>query len=228
MNRITSIRFELSGFCNHKNEHEFCPSSSIEERTLSSDIIFKILVELPKDFSGDIGFHNYNEPLLDPRLYLICSQVKALLPKSKIHIYSNGMFLDKVLVKEGIRNGVDKFFVTCYNSEVASRLAGAFGVEMYPMKIDDRRDIYYLVEVNSDGRCSAPISQIIVNRFGDVTLCCLDWKNTVTFGNLYEQTFNDCFEKMESTYKSLIEGKREEDICKRCTRTRVKHEKVNI
>jgi MoaA/NifB/PqqE/SkfB family radical SAM enzyme len=219
MNRIRSIRFELSGECPLKSEHTFCPASKLPNAVLPNKIIFKVIKSLPEDYNGDIGFHNYNEPLADKRLTSLIFGIKRHhLPHAKITIWTNGIYLTSKVADTLMHMGVDEIILTKYkDTNVYSKL-----IQAYPPDIDDRITNYEKPVINSTIPCDAPFGQLIINRFGQVALCCMDWNYTMTFGDLNKQSLEECFSAMEVVYQNLIKGKRIYDVCSRCNRTRIK------
>ena len=221
LDKLQSIRFELSGFCNYN--HELCPKSRDNTRvSLSTDAIKRVMVDIP-GFSGDVGFHNHNEPTIDPRLYSIVSMAKGIWPKCTVSIYTNGEFLDENLIKEGIDAGVDKFNITAYSDSVRGYFKESRHVSVYDVKFDGRLGIYDRAISPNNIPCGAPVCQIVISRYGDVCLCCQDWNNTVTFGNVYSQSIVSCFPEMEKVYNKLMSGDRDMEPCRRCSRTRIKY-----
>lgn len=221
IHRIRSIRFELSGECCLKEEHSFCPASKLSKGMLSATTIMKVIRILPSDFSGDIGFHNYNEPLMDPRLLWLVCMIKIYLHKAKITVWTNGVFLTKEIIEDCKDAGVDEIIATAYNPEI-EKFHSEF-VKVSEPNIDSRLENYSREVGNTNTPCDAPFGQLLINRFGYVSLCCMDWKNSITFGNLRYKELPDCFPAMDEVYKNLIEGKRYMyDVCSRCNRTRIK------
>lgn len=221
--RIKSVRFELSGSCPYKQEHkDFCPSSRIPDSMLESAIILKVMQFLGPEFKGDVGFHNYNEPLADPRLFHIVRKIKEICPDCRVSIWTNGLYLYPKLALEAVDIGVDEFVLTAYSPDSGCRYASMEKIKIYAVHLDDRLKNYTRPVQNSRAPCDAPFGQLIVNRFGQVALCCMDWQYTMTFGDLHSKELEDCFKAMDEVYQNLINGIRVYDVCSRCRRTRIK------
>jgi len=90
------IEIETSRYCNRSCL--WCPNSVIRDRheqelmewSLYADLI-RQLTEV--DYDGWLAFHNYNEPLANPRLKREICFAKGSLPNVKLAIYTNGDLL---------------------------------------------------------------------------------------------------------------------------------------
>ncbi len=183
-NLITSVRIELSNVCNLACHG--CPITRVEHtHHLPFKLVKKVINELSDlDFGGEIGFHRYNEPLIDPRLFAIL----AITP-FPVTIYTNGTQLTPELKKELIEFNCDIVW-TDHTKD----------------KLDPRLNIYKWEPVEPI-RCGRE-HQLTVACTGDVVICCYDWKNTITFGNIEDEAISDIMKKIpyERTY----------DLCCRC------------
>lgn len=76
------VSIELSNLCNYASIHKKCPINKIKSPIiLSSKIVYSIFNTLKKfSFSGQIAFHTYNEPLIDPRLFKFIEVAKKSCP----------------------------------------------------------------------------------------------------------------------------------------------------
>ena len=69
--------------------------------------------------------------------------------------------------------------------------------------------------------CQAPYRYVFIDTYGNVVLCCNDWKSMVTFGSLKEKPVREIFlsDRMMNMYLNLIVGNREKCfLCSRCYR----------
>ena len=224
--RIKSIRLELSGMCPLSKAHSHkCPNIRGNGCvTLGSDLIYRVLGAFPKSWQGEIGFHMYNDPSVDPRLFLIASKVRSILPAAFLDVWSNGLYLTPTLIQEGIDIGIDKFHITAYSDDVYNMVYGLQGVVVnrrQDNEFDDRLTLYTREKNTSPKICLAPFNQLIINRYGKIGLCCFDWGNSITFGDLYTESLEDCFERMDGVFKNLMDGKREYEACSRCNTGRM-------
>jgi len=186
INQISSVRIEISNICNLSCDG--CPVTMVkkgEHRKLPFKLIEKAINELKElNYKGDIGFHRYNEPLIDRRIF----QILDITP-FPIIIYSNGTKLTPEL-REKLSN---------YNLTIVE-------TDHTKVDLDPRLDIYKWAPVEPT-RCGRE-HQLTINCYGDFVVCCYDWKNTVTFGNIEYEFLVDIIAK--------IPYERRYDICKSC------------
>lgn len=228
-----SVVIGLSNFCNLAPFHKKCPlhlqwSSPlcvVEPVVLSTQVVMHVLNTLAEwDYTKDIGFSIYNEPLLDPRLCHFVYTAKTTVPRAQVSIWTNGIFLTRGLVEELHELGVSQFVISPYqdHGELTRRFQDLPYVTFTSGVLDDRLALY-AQDAQKNGRpCGAPFRQIVVNCHGDVCLCCMDWKWTRTFGNLYVETLSQVLRKPEmwEVRDRLALGRRDEDPCQRCRYTR--------
>jgi radical SAM protein with 4Fe4S-binding SPASM domain len=75
----------------------------------------RVVAELAQlQYSGWLAFHNYNEPLLNPRLYEELKLVQDLVPDAKTAIYTNGDLLTRNEAAKLLEHGVKYLRVTRY------------------------------------------------------------------------------------------------------------------
>lgn len=237
----TNIAFELSNTCQLACHHAACPLS-LEMASpfkvkypvhLPAQVVYETLEALGKyNYSEEISFHQYNEPLIDPRLFEFARTARRECPNSKIVILTNGLNLSRQLAIELKQVGITNLYVTRYGSDedrmatreyVQNIIAPIFGSDncnVLPWeKLDGRITIYEKPTTGFSDSCYAPICTIVITRDADVGLCCYDWQRTITFGNLKETTLEDVLNsgKMQEVYESLKSGNRRIfDICNRC------------
>jgi hypothetical protein len=72
-------------------------------------------------YAGWLAFHNYNEPLLNPRLSDELAEVRRLVPTARAAIYTNGDVLDLDRTHELFQLGVRYLRVTRYPHTVDVR-----------------------------------------------------------------------------------------------------------
>jgi MoaA/NifB/PqqE/SkfB family radical SAM enzyme len=180
-------------------------------------------------FDGTIGFHVYNEPLCDPRLFLLIDYVRRNLPLARIRFSTNGLWLTQEMLDELILVGLTAIHVSCYSDLEAHRL-----VHLDYKQLDTQLDRERLLDshlqiyeqpVVHDSRpvCSAPLGEIIIWRDGRVGLCCIDWKRQHIFGDLRKEELMEVLDRGEMfrTWQQLqIRNRSCLDLCSRCKRAR--------
>lgn len=205
------LLFELSNSCPYSTQHTRCPLSLQREPvTLPIAVIEDTLAFLEEQgWSGWVGFQNYNEPLVDPRLYYLIRYVKH-----PVRLWTNGYGLSQVLVDELTQAGVKDFEISAYSTKEWERLSGLrFSV---PARVNlrglDKRLDMYGFPPNQGGPCprSAPLHDIIIRRTGKVGLCCFDWRGDHDMGSLRES-----WGQLEALSEELKRG-RPLELCRRC------------
>lgn len=219
------VSIELSNMCNYASIHKKCPLSKEKEHiTLSYDLVIKIFESLKKyKFDGMIAFHTYNEPLIDPRLFLFIKEAKHYCPNSDIYILTNGYYLNQNIADELIKMGVTFLEVTAYTTEEFNRLKSIdvkTSYKIYEGNLDDRLNLYEESDkCICNNPCYAPLNEIIIKSNGNINLCCLEWKQKHCFGNIHTDKLEDIIlnSNILDVYKNLSKGNRELDICKNCS-----------
>ncbi len=199
----TRITFELSNLCNFRDRHPKCPASLVKEPIILSEAIIYHVLETCKEYNykGTIAFHRYNEPTNDPRLMLFIEKARDVC--GSILLMTNGSYYNKMLEKEFYAHGVTEIMVSKYPGT----------------GFDDRLEMLMKSDLNLKKPCFAPLNDITINCEGKMALCCYDWKNMHTFGDLNNQTLPEILmsDEVYNTYKCLSKGDRFLTFCKKCS-----------
>ena len=193
---------------------------------MPAKIVFDILDFIAKyDFAGRIAFHNYNEPLIDPRLFKFVEYARSVCPNSDIYICTNGFYLTQTLANELVAAGVSSIHVSGYFRKEFDRLSKIqlnIPYEVEATRLDDTLKAYERPKNNSKKPCFDPLNEILITREARMSLCCLDWRRLYSFGDLQEQTLEEIIKSrnVQTVYQRLSKGDRFLDICKRCDWTR--------
>lgn len=222
---MTQVAIMLSNLCNYASIHPKCPASLVKEKEIMpSKYVYKILDELAQNkFEGIICFHVYNEPTMDPRLFMFIKYVKEKMPKARIMIYSNGYYFNAVMKKEYKEIGTDIFILTGYGNREFQRLIELDDGEL-PYKVlwgnlDERLNYYDEINEESNGICRATLNQVAIYSNGDVGTCCLDHRHPYQLGNVFDSTLKEVMnsERICEFQKRLLEGDRTMfQICQGC------------
>lgn len=229
------VAFELSNWCNYAGQHPLCPvNAKADPVFLPAGIVEESLKYLGwLGFNGELYFSIYNEPLIDPRLFMFIKLAKQYCPGCRIQLFTNGWNLDQQLIDELLAAGVGMFMVSAYTDSEERRLRSLdykVPSESRPepvmrIDLDDRMGIYRL-PVGQKGQCWLPSIYSFINHKGEFVLCCHDYEYRNVFGNLHFQTFEEVYTSSirQHVLRSLEQGNRIFDVCERCNRNHLLHD----
>lgn len=111
------VEVETSRYCNRTCT--WCPNGHTDARRTQElmdwEIFERITDELARNgFAGFFAFHNYNEPLANPRLDDEIARVRAVLPDAKPAVYTNGDLLKRDRLERLVDAGVKYVRITRY------------------------------------------------------------------------------------------------------------------
>ena len=202
---IQILSFELGNSCNLSHKHPWCPSNNIERyqdattppATNEHFLSFLDSIIL-RGFKGLVAYHYYNEPcLVKERCEKMADAIHAR--KLKTLLWTNGTL--------PLARGANYVFRTEYEKDGKGKIV--------PFRPDDRLRIYEASPVKKGMPCYRPsILEIIVNYFGDLRLCCADWKGMTHIGNIQTDPHEIIFERWESAAEAAQKG--ELEVCKLC------------
>lgn len=220
------VSFELSNLCNYTVYHSKCPTAAARvKEILPTTIVRNVMDELGRaGYQGELCFHNYNEPLIDPRLMLLMLEAGQRCVGAKLFLWTNGFYLTQDIVNDLEALGLKKIYISAYSDvelEFLNKLV--FSCEATIARqfgLDDVLKMYDWPEQVCSSPCFAPLGDVIIHSDGRVGLCCLDWKRKTTFGDLKEWRLSDILSTPEvrKVYNELRLGVRSLPLCKRCTR----------
>lgn len=224
---ISEVAIMLSNLCNYAGLHSQCPAHYIKKREIMpGNKVYQIMEELSQNgYEGSICFHIYNEPTIDPRLFMFINYAKKKMPNCRIRIYSNGYYLNQMMVEEFHDIGADVFNTTGYGVNEYERL-----IDMdirYPLNVvwgqlDERLDWYS--EENTGQKlvnpsCYTFVDQVCIYSNGEIGTCCLDYKTPYKLGNVFETPLKEILERKEliAFQDELICGNRSKfPLCRNC------------
>jgi len=231
------VVIELSNLCNYAMIHTMCPAHLVKEPKIqSSTVVYKILGELGEaGYSGHISFYGYSEPTIDPRLFdfIGYGSNDGVCPNATYTLTSNGYYLTTGLLIEYYNAGLRRIRISGYTDSEYSRLCAIKkriadgGYDDFTIRVDrmgegkwrERISLYTDPHNNDNKPCYAPLVDIRITVDGKVGLCCVDYLNTVTFGDARNTPLCDIVTgvEMQQAYRDLSTQKRTFDVCKRCT-----------
>jgi GTP 3',8-cyclase len=238
-----TIDIEISSACNLKCS--YCPISHrprIEEGLMKHDLYSLILNQLVDiGFAGIINYHFYNEPLLVEHLDEFVALSKTKLPRSRSHIYTNGLYLTPKRVDELIRAGVDRFYVTRHEkiknfsfdatwSELSEEIQKQyfFYKQFEELEMTNRsgevQEGARLENLPLDIPCLIPSMSLIVTLKGNVLTCYEDYSQKYEMGNVMQVHLREIWQspKFEKFRQDLKNRKRYlYPHCKNCNNVKI-------
>lgn len=179
-------------------------------------------------FAGRVNLNLYNEPLLDP---LIVQHVQELRDY-KVHIYTNGDYLNKDVLCDLMAAGVTSLTVTDHNPKPNPRLEAIRrdGERMFGKRFILRRFHASSVLHNRGGIIEDPRANVkspvcwpmdphaYIDFKGDMIGCCDDAFSSHSFGNVAEKTIKEIWESPEyvAFRDGLHKGKYYHKFCVDC------------
>ncbi len=227
LDHTSRVTFELSDRCNLSHAHMKCPAHAVRDAEpvfLERQIIHAVLNFMEEQgFAREVAWHNYNEPLADPRLFYLLGVASLHVPDASHYILTNGLNLNQEILDMLIANGVKRVWVSAYDEAVETRCRGysAPGIDykVRRFKTLDRRLGIYDRPVAGDHRaCYEPLENLVIRADGRVGLCCVDWAQTVCYGDLHDTTLRAILERsaIREDWERNTQGERRHDVCQRC------------
>jgi len=230
MDLITNLRlveFDLSSACTRKCP--FCSPGIPKHRRenpvyLHPGIIFATCMELViNDFKGCIALCGHGEPTMHPDLIKISVEIKRILPRNSLVLFTNGDLLTVNLLNELM---VDKIIFDCYDFPTGKKVKEtvlksnkvdkvfcidhARGVR----KFNSRAGAVY-ASVCNNKPCDFMARKVFLTAEGDWITCCNDYKQT----NKWRGTLKTMFNNQKHIFMRnhlMIPNREVLDPCKYC------------
>lgn len=234
LGHVKRVMFELHNRCHLATVHTKCPLHAHRgdaPSILPARVVDEVMAYLAtQGWVGRVSLHNYNDPMLDPRLFdLIRTKIKAMVPDCTVFLMTNGWLLDQTMLYE-MAGLVDSLEVSAYSQAEGSRLnalkapSGIKYVVKVKKDLDDRLAMYSedLSVDRAHRHCNAPLCEIVIRSTGIVSMCCFDWNDHKTYGNLTKESLATVLGRGEmlADFNRLSRGERTEAVCKNCWVTR--------
>lgn len=204
--------------------------------TMPEELLNKILDECHSlDYSGRITMEGLNEPFLDVRMKYIIPHIKKMVPKSRIHIITNGIMLDTETLWH-IYPYIEKIHINCYEDNYLDKIKNCISyikeknkgsIEKIKFTVRKQTEILAQFGQNECGRskmeslmcsCILPFNTLSVLPDGKVNLCISDLKASYLLGDIHTESLRSIWygKKADDYRKKIVEGRKELDLCKNC------------
>jgi hypothetical protein len=199
LNALKFISFEIAPYCNLAKEHLWCPVNDplryaeYENKKVCqfSPIVKFLQVAVEKGFNGHVGFHYYTDPLVDvKRMLSLMQAIRDSVPTTKFILWTNGVLLDTF--SQTWLGSFDRVMITLHHPDDRDRLVKI--TEKFPNvsfqdgEHDSRASLYDYKNINKGGCLRPQTIELPVNYYGDVRLCCSDYRGSVSIGNIQRES----------------------------------------
>lgn len=236
INEFKKIEIEISTTCNRACS--YCPNSlfdrgrEVNKKFMNKELFEKIVKDLKAiNYTGELRFHFYNEPLLDSRLSELVRYSKEMLPGVFVNIFTNGDFLDYEKYIDLVEAGVDKLNITAHSRE-SSYLKKIYSIinknyvkknmieiEFKSLLILNNRSGYVSLKNPYKGKfCHLSLENLTIGYRGDVLLCCNDYFSKYKFGNIRDCSIDEIWHntKFQKLRNNISRGIYELTACQKC------------
>lgn len=177
--------FEIGTKCNLR--HEECPLYAPDRyenidtsRELNDEKIVEIAERMYNEFgfTGLIGWHYYNEPLVyRNRIQNLMAAIKSRVPQARFILWTNGQLIGSHQDLQGF----DMVRITDYEGKSYGWVAEAVpDMKVMRWNLDGRLD----KKGGGNARCRRMFTEFVIDFYGNVHVCCIDWKRDVDAGNV--------------------------------------------
>lgn len=209
---------ELGTQCNLGQLHDKCPNQHPDRykhvdtsRAMSDDTIVDTAVAMIQKhgFRGLIGWHFYNETTLSlDRMFRLMSRIQVLESSARFVLWTNGTLIQQDCSEY---EQFAEIHVTDYGLDsipcLSNRLHGMKGaVHVHRWPLDDR----LTATGNEPGRpesdepCCRMFTELIFDYYGNVHLCCYDWRGLGSPGNIHYNTVESIVKRWQATRRAMI------------------------
>jgi MoaA/NifB/PqqE/SkfB family radical SAM enzyme/tetratricopeptide (TPR) repeat protein len=220
MDTTQLLVLEVGAKCNLCNLHHECPTLSRPQtgKLLTDDKIITLATQAYQKhgFRGLVAWHYYNEPTLQiNRILGLMERIRAVVPSSRFLLWSNGT----VQCDDPRMAMFEQAFISNYfdnESLLRKRFGSIKNLNVWTPVFDAR--LMAPTGEPSNQRCLRPFVEIPVDAFGEVHLCCQDWKNEVKIGNVWSDSWEDILAKRLAILKKICGPIMADDAPDRCLR----------
>jgi GT2 family glycosyltransferase len=214
------LSFEIGKECNLSRYHAKCPINLVNrtDKSLTDDMIINLAKDAYNNlgFTGFISWSFYNEPMIHiSRIFTLMETIRESIPKSRFLLWTNGT----ILVKDPRMDLFEQIYVTNYSNRQSQELIDHFGSRVLfkgEPQLDDRLNHY--TEPDNKG-CTLPFDNFLISNTGEVYICCMDWKNEIKIGSVFDLSLKELDENRREIInkisgKEMTDGA--PDACVRC------------
>jgi hypothetical protein len=204
MNRTQYAIFEICMECNLGDIHAKCPNSHSDryanlphDKPVSDEQIVETVTALYRDhgFRGHVGWHYYNEPLVAAeRMWRLMDMIDAQTnSEASYTLWTNGTLLpaDCSQFARFAEIHVTNYRIKDHPVKNLRELVKVVpGTIVQRGRLDSR--LHAIGDkVATTEPCSRMFTEFIIDYYGNVHLCCYDWKGQGSPGNIHTESLGD-------------------------------------
>ena len=191
-------------------------------KPLDDDLIVETVVSAYEKFGfrGAIGWMDYSEPLLYVgRITSLMDRIDARFPDACYVLMTNGKLLVETdcgfLSRFSVISVTNYGFVS-YQSVMSLRRKLGLNIKMNSATHDRRLEKTDIEP--SRVRCKRMLYSLPVDYYGNVRICCIDWKGESPLGNLRDVPLAELVRRYQRVRASVVRGIRDDapTACKSC------------
>lgn len=227
-----TVAIEINSLCNRRCS--YCPVATQPrpKGKLANDDFARILNALAaRGYRGELTPSFFGEPLLDNRIFDLMDMARRKLPNCTIRLHTNADFLDIPAFSRLLDIGVNHFMISQHDEQPSPNILSLLDFKARHPKIAarmtirrlDSRDLTNRGGLVSEGVSPRSISgcdwvrDAMITYEGKMVLCCNDFFESVTFGNVLKNEFWTVWQNSLTERGALYAGYFNRDICLRCT-----------
>ena len=229
MDKTSYLIIELCKTCNLGKVHDRCPNMHPDRYShigTGKTVLDAKIVDTAKEmhevhgFRGRIGFHYYNEPLMaEARMWPLMDAIDAAVPNVRYTLWTNGTRWPK---SPGNLTRFEEVHLTDYqlpefpvDLDAWRSMVPHLNVHHWPL--DNRVDATASTPLHHP--CRRMFTEFIVDYYGNVHLCCYDWRGLGSPGNVHTHKLADLVAKWQAV-RVTISGQAmtpdAPEVCLRC------------
>ena len=232
LNIISTVEINPTELCNLRCS--FCPRSTFyPNRNLNLDFETANIIKKHLDnieFRGVVSITGRGEPTLHPEFDKL-SDIFLKDRTYKLKINTNGAKVNKYI------ESIQKYDIVNMNYYKKDWQGFLDYMKLYtgreynffykpPMDWDHNPELNFTNRAGSfegevyKGKCERVFEKLFIDWNGDYKLCCEDWKDHITLGNIKNESIKQYVEentRLSSFRKMLIQGRRDLAPCSSCS-----------
>lgn len=228
------LSIEFQPVCNLGTAHSRCPNTHPErwrhlsaDRALTDEAIVDLATRFYEElgFGGLVGWHYYNEPLVvSERMFHLMRQIRKATRRARFTLWTNGTLLpaDPRQFKR-----FETIYITDYGNLDKAHVSRL--LEIHPHATIQRWPLDGRLEIEgpqSLSPCGRMFVEFAVDYYGNVHLCCYDWKGLGSPGNVLTDDLTELVDRWQAIRRQMCGSEMNPAAPEVCRRCRFRHPSV--